>query len=475
MAATNVDTVLSSEPKSSPSPPISPVTLHSPVAEIEEKTPAPTVHDEPIDERKDDLKTTRPPTIDINLEAPPGVIEDPEDAFPEGGRGWVVVFGSMLLTASTFGLVNSWGVFQAHYQDVILPSTNPSTLAWIGSVQYALVFLPGLLAGRLFDIGYFRPMLLVASCLLVVATFLVAQCREFWQFMLAQGIATGIACGFVFGGAIPVVSHWFKRRRNTAFGIIATGSSYGGTVFPIITRNLIPVVGFPWTMRILAFILLGQLALANLLVRRRLPPVKVAGGLFNLAAFNSAPYSIYVACVAIGFLGMYTCLTFLDVSAVVVGVSPDFSFYLVSIANAGSGVGRIVSGLLSDRLGPMNVLIPFSLLAGVFTLVWPWCTSKPSLIAIALLYGFASGAFVGLLPSPVAQLGGTGDIGRRTGMLFTVLACGAVAGPPISGAIYARYGEFRQVGVYAGCVIFVATGLMGVARWKALGGLWGRF
>lgn len=54
-------------------------------------------------------------------------------------------------------------------------------------------------------------------------------------------------------------------------------------------------------------------------------------------------------------------LTYIDVSAIAVGISPDFSFYLVSIANASSGVGRILTGVTADRFGmrffPLTVAI----------------------------------------------------------------------------------------------------------------------
>lgn len=49
-------------------------------------------------------------------------------------------------------------------------------------------------------------------------------------------------------------------------------------------------------------------------------------------------------------------LTYIDVSATHVGISEDFSFYLVSIANAGSGIGRIGGGILADRFGEPSVL-----------------------------------------------------------------------------------------------------------------------
>jgi hypothetical protein len=63
---------------------------------------------------------------------------------------------------------------------------------------------------------------------------------------------------------------------------------------------------------------------------------------------------------------------------------------------------------------------------------------------------FSSGSYVSLLSNPVMEFGGTDDVGRRVGMLYTILAVGAVSGPPISGAINAATGNFEAVGYYAG-------------------------
>jgi hypothetical protein len=59
--------------------------------------------------------------------------------------------------------------------------------------KYALVFLPGLVTGRLFDIGYFKIPYFFASCLLIVCTFLVAECKVYWQFFLVQGLGIGVS------------------------------------------------------------------------------------------------------------------------------------------------------------------------------------------------------------------------------------------------------------------------------------------
>ncbi|KAJ6581826.1 major facilitator superfamily domain-containing protein [Mycena capillaripes] len=391
-----------------------------------------------------------------------------------GFRAWLVVAGTMASAASTFGYVNAWGVFQAYYEETILQDVPASNIAWIGSIQYSLVFLPGLVTGRLFDLGYFKIPFLAASSLLVVSTFLVAQCTQYWHFLLCQGLATGICCGLIFGPTLGVIGHWFKRRRGLAMGFSAMGSSIGGTIFPIATHKLIPLVGFPWTMRICAFILIFTLGFANLTLRRRLPPKNVKGGLFNLQAFRSAPFTIYCLSGFVAFLGLYTVLTYIDLSAVSVGVSSDFSFYLVSIANGCSLFGRLAGGIGSDRIGPLNVLAPMTLIAAGMTFAWPHARSEASLIVIAALYGVVSGTYVSTFPLPVFALGEVADVGRRTGMALTVAAFGALAGPPISGAINTATGGFEPVGYYAGGTIVLSVALMVLTRQLALGRVWGK-
>lgn len=66
-----------------------------------------------------------------------------------------------------------------------------------------------------------------------------------------------------------------------------------------------------------------------------------------------------------------------------------------------------------------------------------------------------------MIAAPIVRMGRTEDVGVRIGMNFTVIALGAVAGPPISGAINTATGGFKFAGIYAG-------GYRGFkSRWKA--------
>jgi len=121
----------------------------------------------------------------------------------------------------------------------------------------------------------------------------------------------------------------------------------------------------------------------------------------------------------------------------------------------------------------MNVLIPFTAIAGILTYAWPFAQSKSSLIAVTVVYGqatfhlfrgcgiyyscnatmfnrFCSGVYISLLANPIMEIGEPWDVGRRTGMFISISAVGSLTGPPISGAIRSATGDFKAVGYYAG-------------------------
>ncbi|KAK0206036.1 major facilitator superfamily domain-containing protein [Desarmillaria ectypa] len=389
---------------------------------------------------------------------------DLED-FPDGGlRAWLIVGGTMCSTFATVGFVNAWGVFQEYYEETLLKDSDPSAIAWIGSIQYALIFMPGLIVGHIFDIGYFRVPFILATILLVISTFLIAECSQYWHFLLCQGFAIGLACGTIFSCVIGIVGHWFRRRRGIALGLTTAGASIGSAVFPIVAHKLINDIGFAWTMRVIAFILIFSMGIANLTMRRRLPPANSSGGILNLKAFINAPYTLWCLSTFTAFLGIYTVLTYISVSATAYGVSPDVAFYLVSIVNASSGIGRIVAGICADRFSALDFFGPMTIIAGALTYAWPFARTLASMVVIAVIYGFSSGAYVSSFLIPVFELGEISDFGRRTGMTMSIAALGAVAGPPISGAINTATGGFEAMGYYAGTAITLAVIVMYVAR-----------
>ncbi|KAF8903951.1 MFS general substrate transporter [Gymnopilus junonius] len=369
-----------------------------------------------------------------------------EELLPEGTFwGWMSVVGGFCLSLSTFGFILSWSTFQAYYEQVTLNSSTPSDIAWIGSLQSSLIFLPGIVAGRLFDAGYFRHLLAIGSILFIVSNFLIAECNHYWQFLLCQGLALGLACGLIYVPCIACTSQWFRTKRPVAFSVMSVGVSVGGVIFPVMFKNLLP--RFPWTLRAMGFINLVMFIVANMTMFTHLPPSNKTAKLLNFKGLFNAPFTFYIMGTFVSFLGLYTFLTFLGVSAIGLGFTTSQAFDLVAIYNAISSIGRFGSGILALKYGAVNTLIIFTSIAAICTYIWPSITSHQGLYAVTCIYGISSGAFVSLFPVGVASLGSVKDLGRRAGVLMSITAFGALAGPPISGAIVNHKHSFHLVGV----------------------------
>ncbi|PIL27922.1 MFS general substrate transporter [Ganoderma sinense ZZ0214-1] len=388
-----------------------------------------------------------------------------EDCPPDGGlRAWLVVFGVVCGMIATVGLVSSWGAFQEYYQEMVLPDQSTSNISWIGSVQNAMMYAPGLFLGRLFDKGYLRLPVFIASAVFVACLFLTAECTQYWQFVLCQGFGMGLSSAVFFQMGEMVLTHWFKKKLGFALGCVLGGSSIGGCIFPILVKALVQRTSFQWMMRILGFVTLGLLIVTNLTMARRLSGTRHLGPLISVSEFKKPVYSIFVASLVVNTLALFTVYTYLTVSAVSSNLDANLSFDLLAIANAISALGQIGSGLFADRYGPLNVLIPATLLTAVVTYAWPFAANVPAFVVIAVLFGIAYGATVAIYVQPFADMGPVEDVGMRIGMAFTLVTAGVVSGAPISGAILDGTGSFEDVGYYGGSTLLLSAALMAGAR-----------
>ncbi|KAG8992186.1 hypothetical protein FRB90_001063 [Tulasnella sp. 427] len=432
----------------------------------------------------DGAKDEKPERASAEEKSNPSVTKSaPEDSRtveqpPDGGlRAWLVVVGVFCGGFCTFGLANAFGVFQAYYAKTI-PGVNQSSIAWIGSLQYSLIFFPGLIAGHLSDIGYLRPMLLIASATMITAVFLVAECKTLWQLVLCQGLAFGGASGFLFTPSVGVISQYFTKRRATAYGRTSLGSSLGGTLLPIVLRKLLAAVGFKWTIRILGFIFILFLGIMLICVRPR-TNTRVDRGKFPLMDFlRNKIMMLYVAGVSIMWLGMYNPLTYFDVYAQFkLGIPASRSYYAIVTSNAVSIVGRLGCGVLADRFGPVIVSILFSVAAAVLTIAWPYTRGFGSLEVVAALYGICSGVFVSLLPAPASYMVPAQQIGASIGLTSTSMAIFAVFSAPIAGQILDSGKElnFAAVGGYSAATVLLGCCFSFASRYTALGGWRGKF
>lgn len=75
-------------------------------------------------------------------------------------------------------------------------------------------------------------------------------------------------------------------------------------MFPVIVQQLLPKIGFGWTVRVLGLVMLLLQVVAFVFTKPRMPPRKT-GPLVELAAFRELPYTLFSVGMFLSFWGLY--------------------------------------------------------------------------------------------------------------------------------------------------------------------------
>jgi MFS family permease len=337
---------------------------------------------------------------------------------------WICVFGSFLFLMPTFGtssatvqtislnllgMMQSVGIYQSYLELNQLSDYTAGEIGWIPGMYIFLSMLMAIQVGPVLDQHGPFAVSIIGGGGTVIMFILLAECKEYWQFMLCFGILGGLATAIAGTIGVTVVAKLFTRRRGLAIGLALSGSSIGTVIFPIMLRSLLPQLGWSWSMRIVAFVILGIFTLGTLCLipyKRlaklvALPVTKKRGlAVLNFTAFRSVPFFlIAVMSFAIQFV-LYGIGGLLPTFAIEAGLKAEVGYTLLSIVGGASAFGRVIPGLIGDKLGHCNALIFMMIMTLVFmgALFVPFGNRSVVLYVFSALWGFCSGGFLSITP-----------------------------------------------------------------------------
>lgn len=424
---------------------------------------------------------------------------------PVNGRiAWLHALTAVLVVGNCWGISNAFGLFQAYYTRYYLPGTPPSTVAWIGSTQLALVFGLGVPVGRLVDIGYFRAMFHGGTLLMLSGLFVSSFCKAFWSLWMTQGLLTGLGMGMVFCSGILALMSWFDERKiGVAMGLAAAGSCLGGIVYVLLARHFLVTNGFATTMRILGAVATAAMIPPNLVFRMRdqshltygrkhktPPPNPLTWRTFASLAYLSAAAGMFLT-----FLGVYFGFVYIvSFGSEVLHLSDTASTNLLIFMLAANLPGRFLPALISDKcIGPLNTIIPAAFLSSA--VIWLWAASsahpnRASLTVVACFYGFVS-AGVQVLYAPTVYNfclePRTGEVegqtarleidkmGVKAGGIFSCIGIACLVGTPIGGALISHRVDrgmeqpYLAAQIFAGACLLVGGGFLLASRVAKVG------
>ena len=162
----------------------------------------------------------------------------------------------------------------------------------------------------------------------------------------------------------------------------------------------------------------------------------------------------------------------------VVTDKPLQTFWLLTIMNGASTVGRLTLATFSDKTGPLNMHIVSQLICSLLTLIlWSLAGSETDAIAFCVVFGVFSGMVIGLPPASVANILDCSyatpetrplakkKLGHWVGMMYSCAAIPALLGPVIAGHLITSYYTYITVQMWSGANLFLSFVCMVVARW----------
>ena len=403
----------------------------------------------------------------------------------------LVVVGAMLIQLC-LGTLYAWSVFTPYLTDPtgIFKFTSTQTQV-IFSVTLATFAVVMMLAGRWQAQSGPRIVTLVGGAVLGAGYILAGLFGQtFWAQVLFMGLVAGTGIGLTYVCPIAVGVKWYPDKKGLITGLGVAGFGFGALIWVQLAGNwggLLARIGVLQVFLIYGIIYaVTIIACSNWMVNppagwapkgwKPPKPAKPAKGkaavkvdyLPNEMLRTPQFYAIWVMYIFASMAGLMVIgniqffgidalqeragMTALEASAVA-GLAMAV-FY--SLAN---GTGRIIWGLISDKIGYKLSMVTMCGAQGVVMFLFYAMGGAPALLYLAaLLIGFNYGGCFTLFPMLTADMFGATNLGRNYGFVFTAYGIGGIAGPILAGML--RDASLRNgTGLQGWLTVFIICGV----------------
>ncbi len=371
-------------------------------------------------------------------------------ASPKVFYGWVIVGAAMVVTCIGFGAMFSLGVFlQPISADTGWSRTGISTAALLNFLCMGVgSFVWGALSDRLGT----RVVVLLGGTLIGFGTVMASRAATLGQFQISFGVVVGFAAGSLYAPLTATTTRWFTRNRSLAVALVSAGLGLGSTTTAPLARWII--TNYDWRT---AMLVIGDLAWlfiipAALLVRE--PPASATAGLPGAApaaddpeltagqALRTPQFAAiaftYFACCAAHSGPIFHMVT----HAIDHGVPAMAAATVLSVAGLASLSGKILCGLVADRVGAKQVLLSGLALQAVAITFYLVTSELWHFYGAALVFGFAYGGVMPLYAILVREYFGARIMGTIFGAVGFVSTLGMALGPWAGGWLYDTLGDY---------------------------------
>lgn len=396
----------------------------------------------------------------------------------------MVVLGAILIQLA-LGAIYAWSVFTPSLKDAGWTKTDTQWVFSLGLVSFAVVMV---YAGKKLNSWGPQKLAFIGGIILGLGYFLAGLFggTDFYPLLIFIGLIGGAGIGFAYVVPIAVGMRWFPDKKGMITGLAVAGFGFGAMLWVKLAGswgNLIADMGLANTFMVYGIAFALMVIIGGLwmkwppegwkpkgYVEKKNTTSTGSGEEFSskemlstlqfYLIFFTFIFSAGAGLMAIGLMKLYpmealTANGFTTVQASAIAGTAMAVFF--SLAN---GLGRIIWGMLSDKLGRKNSIIIMTATQGILMILFTYMAGTEWLLYLgATLIGFNFGGNFALFPTITADTFGTKTVGQNYPYIFLAYGVGGILGPILGGTL-GDMGNFPMAFVISGIAVLVGTVLI---------------
>lgn len=381
-------------------------------------------------------------------------------------HNWSIVAAGALMTCVAIGVIFSLAVFL----EPMSASTGWSRAGISSALTLAFLSMgvAGFGWGALTDRYGPRLVVLIGTVLLGLSTVLASRAGTLLEFQLFFGVMMGVAAGSFFAPVIATTASWFDRHRSLAVSLVSAGMGVAPMTIAPLAAWL--VTHYDWrTAQLVIGIGAWVLLLPAVWFIRPAPGTAAQPAADGGAQTAGIPIGQALRSRAFIVLGatFFACCAahagpiFHTVSYAIGCGLPTFAAVTIYSMEGVAGLGgRLVFGVLADRLGAKKVLIAGLVIQAFAAASYLLVNQLGGFYAVAIVFGLAYGGVMPLYAVLARDYFGPRILGTVLGAMTMLSSLGMALGPVLGGWLYDRYGSYTWM--YIGSMI-VGLGAVAIA------------
>lgn len=369
------------------------------------------------------------------------------------------------------GVLYAWSVFSKALQTELGWSSVDAGMPYSVAV---MVFASSLLVSGILQDRMGPQKMVILGCSMVSGGLVISSFATSPLLLaLCFGVLVGAGIGFAYACLSPAAMKWFhSSKKGLVCGLIAGGFGIAPLYLAPLTNFLIATYGINTTFLILGVgAALISIPLSFTIVNPPADYVAPAPAGYVAPAGKASAndmswremlktkqfYMLWIMFCFAASAGLMLIGNITSIASLQGGIS-NAAFLVSALAVFNSG-GRVVMGMLSDKIGAIRTLLLVFCLQGINMVLFPMYETEMGFMLGAALAGIGYGALLSVFPSLTADYYGLKNYGTNFGVLYTAWGVSGFIGPVVAGYVSAAYGSYAIAYTMSAIMLAIAIAL----------------